>query len=78
MFQAHLVNPSLAESVIRFCAGTAYWLTQQLLAGNEFNDGKHREIDVKDLPDEVSMQFFILHFSFSMDCLVQSSKNEAA
>jgi len=53
-FKAHLLNPTLAESVVKFCAATSYWLVQQYLAGKDFNDGKHRDLDLENCKDEVS------------------------
>eukprot|EP00794_Sanderia_malayensis_P017494 gene17494-19244_t len=52
-FKAHLLNPSMAELVIKFCSVTSYWLTQQLLADDNFNDGQERELIIDQLEDKV-------------------------
>eukprot|EP00795_Rhopilema_esculentum_P013455 gene13455-4330_t len=58
--KAHLLNPELLEMVIRFCAGTSYWLVQQLIAGKSFNDSQHRDLNVPELKDEVSPAMTII------------------
>ena len=63
-FQAQITNPSISELALRFSVASSYWLIQQVLAGRDYLENKHRELKAKMLPeDDVRLiTVFIIYF----------------
>ena len=49
-FQAHINSPSLSQLSLKFTVANSYWLIQQVLAGSDYSEKKHRELKYDTLP----------------------------
>ena len=49
-FQAHINSPSLSQLSLKFAVANSYWLIQQVLAGSDYLEKKHRELKYDTLP----------------------------
>ena len=55
-FQTHINSPSLSQLSLKFAVANSYWLIQQILAGSDYSEKKHRELKYDTLPkDEVRL-----------------------
>ena len=55
-FQTHINSPSLSQLSLKFAVANSYWLIQQILAGSDYSEKKHRELQYDTLPkDEVRL-----------------------